>query len=89
MTISNEDSEIWKAHLEKEDYDLALDHCEKKNREYVKRVAKLYANSVFEKKNFHEAAFLYAKSDECLEEVALKFLIVNQYDAFIVSNKLK
>ena len=81
MTINNEDSEIWKAHLEKKDFDLALDHCEKKNREYVKKVAKLYADSVFEEKKYHEAAFLYAKSDECLEEVALKFLLNNQYDA--------
>lgn len=81
MTITNEDSEIWKGHLEKEDYDLALDHCEKRNKEYVKKVAKLYANSLFEKKIYHEAALLYVKSDECLEEVALKFLISNQNGA--------
>lgn len=81
MTINNEDSEIWKAHVEKEDYDLALDYCEKRNREYVKKVARLYANSNFEKNNYHEAALLYAKSDEYLEEVALQFLINNQEEA--------
>lgn len=81
MTITNEDSEIWKAHLEREDYDLALDHCEKRNKEFVKKVAKLYGNSLFEKKNYHEAAFLYVKSDEFLEEVALKFLTANQEEA--------
>lgn len=86
MTITNEDSDIWKGHLEKEDYDSALDYCEKRNKQFVKKVAKLYANSLLEKKNYHEAALLYVRSDEFFEEVTLKFLISNQNSALTCNN---
>ena len=86
LSINNEDSEIWKAHLEREDFDQALEFCEKRNREYVKKVARLYANSLFEKKNYYEAASIYSKSDEFLEEVALKFLISGQDEVLNCKN---
>lgn len=81
LTIENEDRDIWKAHLEKENFDLALQHCEKKNLPYEKKVARLYANYFYENKSFKEAALMYARSDEKFEEVTLKFLVNQQFDA--------
>lgn len=81
MAIDNEDRDIWKSHLEKEDYLAALNHCEHKKLPYAKKVAKLYANHLFETKEYTNAAIYYAKSDEKFEDVALKFLVYNQYEA--------
>lgn len=81
LTIENEDRDIWKAHLEKENFDLALQHCEKNNLPYEKKVARLYANYFYENKSYKEAALMYARSDEKFEEVTLKFLVNQHYDA--------
>ena len=81
LTIENEDKDIWKAHLEKKNFILALKHCETKNLPYEKKVARLYANHLYEDKTYQEAALMYAKSDEKFEEVTLKFLVNEQYDA--------
>lgn len=81
LTIVNEDKDIWKAHLEKKNFILALKHCEVKNLPYEKKVARLYANHLYENKTYQESALMYAKSDEKFEEVTLKFLVNEQYDA--------
>lgn len=81
LVIEYEDRDVWKAHLEKEEFDLALQHCRAKNLPYVKKVAKLYGNYLFEKGDFINAALNFAESDEKFEEVALKFLVYNKYDA--------
>jgi len=81
ITIENEDRDVWKGHLEKENYQLALDHCERNNLPQSKKVARLYANHLFENKDFLISAVLYGKSDEKFEEVALKFLMTQNYDA--------
>ena len=81
LTIENEDRDIWKAHLEKENYDLALQHCENKKLPFEKKVARLYADYIYQNNLFMEAAVMYAKSDEKFEEVTLKFLMNHQYSA--------
>jgi len=81
ITIENEDRDVWKGHLEKEDYQQALDHCERKNLPEAKKVARIYAQSRFENKDYLTAAILYGKSDEKFEEVTLKFLVADNYDA--------
>jgi hypothetical protein len=79
--IENEDRDVWKAHLEKEDYDLALEHCKQKGLPFAKKVAKIYGNYLFEKGDYYNAAVKYSESDEKFEEVSLKFLVYNEYKA--------
>jgi hypothetical protein len=79
--IENEDRDVWKAHLEKEDFHMALEHCKMKNLPYVRKVAKMYGNYLFNKGDYFNAAVIYAESDEKFEEVALKFLMCNEYKA--------
>ena len=81
LSIEHEDRDIWKAHLEKENFDLALLHCEKNNLPHEKKVARLYANHFYENKCYNESALMYARSDEKFEEVTLKFLVNQQFDA--------
>jgi vacuolar protein sorting-associated protein 18 len=80
FTIENEDMDLWRSHIEKENYDLALEICESKKNAYIKKVARLYAHSLFEKKNYNESVFLYAKSDEPFEYIALNFVAKNLFD---------
>ena len=79
--IENEDRDVWKAHLEREEYDQALSLCKNKNLPHAKKVARLYANHLFEKGDYLNAAVVYGDSDEKFEEVALKFLVYNKYEA--------
>jgi len=81
ITIENEDRDVWKGHLETDDFQQALDHCERKNLPEAKKVARLYAQSRFENNDMLTAAILYGKSDEKLEEVTLKFLVSGNYEA--------
>ena len=85
MVIENESRDVWKAFLEKEDYEQALIHCESKNlKTHSKRVNKLYAAHLYDRGEYVESAHKYGKSDEKFEEVALKFLVKNQYEALKV-----
>jgi hypothetical protein len=79
--IENEDRDVWKAHLEKEDYEAAFEHCKQKELPLAKKVAKIYGNHLFEKGDYNNSAVKYAESDEKFEEVALKFLVYNEYKA--------
>lgn len=81
LTIDHEDRDIWKAHLEKQNFDLALLHCEKNNLPHEKKVARLYAYHFYDNNSFKESALMFARSDEKFEEVTLKFLINQQYVA--------
>ena len=82
LQIENEGRDIWKAYLEKEDYENALNHCKQNNLlAQQKKVSKLYASSLFDKGEFARSALHYGESNERFEEVALKFLVKNQYEA--------
>ncbi len=81
ITIENEDRDVWREYLEIEDYQMALDHCERKGLPEGKKVARLYALNMLENKKYIAAASLFGKSDEKFEEVTLKFLTLGDYDA--------
>jgi len=80
LEIKNEDRDVWKAYLEKEEFEKALDHCRKKNLPFVRKVARIYANYLYEKGD-KNAAVKFAESDENFEEVALKFLVNGDYES--------
>lgn len=85
LEIDNESRDVWKAYLEKEDYQSAMNHCRQKGlTTYLRRVAKLYGSHLYNKQEFKQAAVVYGESDEKFEEVALKFLVKNQYEALKV-----
>ena len=50
----------------------ALENC--KNPESRLKESAIYANQMFQKKNYKEAAKFYAQSSKTVEEVALKFM---------------
>jgi hypothetical protein len=79
--IENEDRDVWKAHLEKGDYEAAYDHCKSKELPFGKTVAKIYANHLFDRGQYINAAVRYADSDEKFEDVALKFLVCSEFKA--------
>lgn len=82
LQIERENRDVWKAYLEKEDYENALSHCKQNNLlTQIKKVSKLYGNSLFEQGDYANAAIKYSESDERFEEVALKFLVKNKYEA--------
>lgn len=81
LSIENEDRDVWKAHLEKKNFQLALDHCAAKKLPQYNKVARIFANYLYENQSFTESALMFAKSDEKFEEVALKFLMKNEYDS--------
>lgn len=82
IRIVNESRDVWKAYLEKEDYEQALNHCKSNNLiMHSKRVSKLYANNLYDRGEYVNCALRYSESDEKFEEVALKLLIKNQYEA--------
>ena len=76
LDASKEDTEVWKVLLEKkklkEAYEVA--RVNKINLEYV---AGLYADDLFEKRNYTEAAKLYTETFRNFEEIFNKFLVVN------------
>ena len=80
LEIKNEDRDVWKAYLEKEEFEKALEHCRKKNLPFTRKVAKIYANYLYEKGD-KNAPMKFADSDENFEEVALKFLVNGDYDS--------
>lgn len=82
LVIENEGRDVWRAFLEKEDYEQALNHCKNKNLVmHAKKVSKMYAANLFERGEFINAAYKYGDSDEKFEEVALKFLVKNQTES--------
>ncbi len=81
LTIENEDRNSWKEYVEMEDYQQALDYCKGKNMSEAKKVARLYAQNRFDANDFLTSAILYGESDEKFEEVTLKFLVSENYEA--------
>ena len=59
----------------------ALENC--KDPESRLKESAIYANQMFQKKNYKEAAKFYAQSSKTVEEVALKFMEEEQYQALI------
>ena len=80
IKLTKEDDNVWQDYLEKGDYARALDICEKKRLPHSKKIRKLYANYLFEKKDYKNSPINFAFSDEKFEEVCLKFLKIGEYD---------
>jgi vacuolar protein sorting-associated protein 18 len=69
--MDKDDANAWKAYLKKGKIEQALDNCQSSQRPYV---AGIYADQLFQKKKYDEAAKYYAQSSKTFEEVSLKFI---------------
>ncbi|KAL1116066.1 hypothetical protein AAG570_005561 [Ranatra chinensis] len=77
--ICDEDRNVWKIYSEKGDYELAKKFCKTpadKDQVLVKQ-----AEALFNNKQYEESALHYAHTQSSVEEIALKFLEVQQDQA--------
>ncbi|KAG4304260.1 hypothetical protein PORY_002235 [Pneumocystis oryctolagi] len=79
IVVSNEDCDIWKLFLENNDYLKALKFA-KKNSHYDS-IYKEYGMDLIKQSKVHEAAKILAKTTLSIEEIALKFINIKDYDA--------
>ena len=79
LSIEKEDRHIWKAYLEKGNFESALKQSEKTDLSIFKNISKLYGDYLYSQKLFEESIKHYSLSNENFEIVVLKFLMENQY----------
>eukprot|EP00898_Chlorokybus_atmophyticus_P003117 jgi/Chlat1/3806/Chrsp259S03935 len=85
VTIRDEERDVWKLHLERADYEQALEHTRntlQRDTVYAKQAATAYSQG-----QYTQAAMLYAKvqtpAAASFEEVALKFVAVRDSEALL------
>jgi len=78
--LENEDRDAWKQYLKKGHIKQALENCHKKQKPYV---AGIYADQLFAKKKYSEAAKYYARSSKTFEEVSLRLIQENMFNCLI------
>jgi hypothetical protein len=79
VLINNEDRNAWELYLEQGKYDLALEYCREPGQK--DKVYSVQAEKYFAQRNFELAARYYGRTTKSFEEVALKFIQMNERDA--------
>ncbi|KAG6841938.1 hypothetical protein C0991_005118 [Blastosporella zonata] len=79
LVVGNEDRDVWKIYLEKQQFDKALKYA--KTAIQRDHVLSAQANAYFFEGRYFPAAQCYAQCSTTFEEVALKFLDVGERDA--------
>ena len=74
---------LYENYIEIGKFETALQLLTKEDKIFRPKLHKIYADYLFEKKNYMEAAEHYAFSDEIFEHVCLKFLYTDNYLALI------
>lgn len=89
LVIKDEDRDVWKLHLQKKDYSVALQYC--KDQSQRTQVYTAQAKDDFDQRRYMQSAKYYAKSTVSFEEVALKFTKKKERDAlrFFLINRLE
>ena len=83
ITLDLENRFLWEYYIEIGNYKFALQTLTKEDK-YMKPILhKLYANLLFDQKNYLDAAEHYAFSDEKFEHVCLKFLSLNNIESLL------
>ncbi|XP_064634570.1 vacuolar protein sorting-associated protein 18 homolog [Lineus longissimus] len=78
--LTRESRDVWQIYLDKGDFALARQYC-KDNPAHVDKVTVKEAEHLFKTKKFEESANLYAQTHNSFEEVALKFIQVEEKNA--------
>lgn len=86
--VNNEDRHVWQIYADQGDYELAKKYC-KDDPIRKDKVLILQAESFFNSKQYEESALYYAETQSSLEEVALKFLEVENDKALKIFLKKK
>ncbi|KJA29290.1 hypothetical protein HYPSUDRAFT_32690 [Hypholoma sublateritium FD-334 SS-4] len=79
LVVANEDRDVWKIYLEKEQFDIALRYA--KTARQRDQILFARANNYFSTGQYFQAAQSYAHCSATFEEVALKFLDVGERDS--------
>ncbi|KAG6911537.1 hypothetical protein DXG01_011839 [Tephrocybe rancida] len=79
LVVGNEDRDVWKIYLEKQEFDTALKYA--KTAAQRDHVLSAHANAYFSDGRFFQAAQCYAQCSTTFEEVTLKFLDAGERDA--------
>jgi len=80
LSISPADKDLWKQHLDSGNFMDSLKLCNSTGNKYFPYAASVYADDLFNNKNYIKAAELYNVSNRTFEEVVIKFLSVDAND---------
>ncbi|EDO47847.1 predicted protein [Nematostella vectensis] len=78
--INKESRDVWKMYLNKGEFELAKNYCQD-NPANLDKVLRKQAEDMFDKKSYTAAAKCYAETQVSFEEVALKFIHVEDRQA--------
>ncbi|XP_031550189.1 vacuolar protein sorting-associated protein 18 homolog [Actinia tenebrosa] len=78
--VTRESRDVWKMYLKKEDFERAKLYC-RDNPANLDKVLTKQAEDLFQKKNYTAAANCYAQTQVSFEEIALKFIKVEEKKA--------
>lgn len=79
VIINNEDRNVWELFLEQGKFKEALNHC--REPAHLDKVHTALADWYFSQRSFELAAKEYGETQKSFEEVALKFIQINERDA--------
>ena len=82
ISLENENKYLYEDYIEKGDYKKALDLA-KDDKYLTPMIHKIYADHLFNKQQYLEAALEYAFSNEIFENVCIKFLNISNISALI------
>ncbi|KAG2207051.1 hypothetical protein INT46_009184 [Mucor plumbeus] len=86
LVIKDEDRDVWKLHLQKKNYAVALQYCKEQSQRT--QIYTAHAQEDFDQRRYMQSAEYFAKSTISFEEVALKFTEKKERDAlrfFLIS----
>lgn len=81
--VTNEHRHVWLLYLEKNEFDLAKIYA-RDNQAQLDMVLVRQAELEFGKKEYMESAKIYSETQTSFEDVCLKFMDINEYDALLV-----
>ncbi len=84
ITLEQEHRFLWKDYIEIGDYELALQTLTTEDKYMKPKLHKLFADHLFNQKEYLKAAKEYAFSDETFEQVCLKFLNSGNFQSLIL-----
>lgn len=81
--VTNEQRHVWILYLEKNEFELAKLYCQD-NAAHLDTVLVKQAELKFNQKDYMESARIYSETQSSFEDVCLKFMGINEYDALLV-----
>lgn len=88
--VTNEHRHVWILYLDKNEFELAKLYCQD-NAAHLDIVLVKQAELKFNQKDYMESARIFSQTQSSFEDVCLKFMQINKYDALLVflTNRLE